>query len=78
MKEKNAETLCSDYRRMHNLNTKIVRIFNTYGPRMRSDDGGLLATLSFKLYKAILSQFMAMVETRSFCYVDDLIEGMIN
>ncbi len=73
-----AETLCSDYRRMHNLNIKIMRIFNTYGPRMRSDDGRVVSNFIFQaLQGEPLTIYGKGKQTRSFCFVDDLIEGMI-
>ena len=73
-----AETLCSDYRRIHNLNAKIVRIFNTYGPRMRSDDGRFISNFIFQALQGNpLTIYGEGNQTRSFCYVDDLIEGMI-
>ena len=73
-----AETLCSDYRRIHNLNIKIVRIFNTYGPRMRSDDGRVISNFIFQALQGNpLTIYGDGNQTRSFCYVDDLIEGMI-
>ena len=73
-----AETLCSDYRRIHNLNAKIVRIFNTYGPRMRSDDGRVISNFIFQALQGNpLTIYGEGSQTRSFCYVDDLIEGMI-
>ena len=73
-----AETLCSDYRRIHNLNAKIVRIFNTYGPRMRSDDGRVISNFIFQALQGTpLTIYGEGNQTRSFCFVDDLIEGMI-
>ena len=73
-----AETLCSDYQRMHNLNIKIMRIFNTYGSRMRPDDGRVVSNF---IFQALLGESRTIYgngsQTRSFCYVDDLIEGMI-
>ena len=73
-----AETLCSDYRKIHNLNAKIVRIFNTYGPRMRSDDGRVISNFIFQALQGNpLTIYGEGNQTRSFCYVDDLIEGMI-
>ena len=73
-----AETLCSDYRRIHNLNIKIVRIFNTYGPRMKADDGRVISNFIFQaLQGKPLPIYGDGSQTRSFCYVDDLIEGMI-
>ena len=72
-----AETLCSDYKRMHNLNIRIMRIFNTYGPRMRPDDGRVISNF---IVQALEGKKMSIngdgLQTRSFCYVDDLIEGM--
>ena len=73
-----AETLCSDYRRIHNLNIKIIRIFNTYGPRMRADDGRVISNFIFQALQGNpITIYGDGSQTRSFCYVDDLIEGMI-
>ena len=73
-----AETLCSDYQRMYNLNIKIMRIFNSYGSRMRPDDGRVVSNF---IFQALLGKSLTIYgngsQTRSFCYVDDLIEGMI-
>ena len=73
-----AETLCSDYKRMHNLNIRIMRIFNTYGPRMRPNDGRVISTF---IVQALEGNKISIngdgLQTRSFCYVDDLIEGML-
>ena len=72
-----AETLCSDYKRMHNLNIRIMRIFNTYGPRMRPDDGRVISNF---IVQSLEGNKISIngdgLQTRSFCYVDDLIEGM--
>ena len=74
-----AETLCSDYRRMHNINTRIMRIFNTYGPRMRSDDGRVISNFIIQALEGKpLTIYGEGKQTRSFCYVDDLIKGMIS
>tara|TARA_B100001248_G_C27336128_1_gene433907 strand:- start:153 stop:1109 length:957 start_codon:yes stop_codon:yes gene_type:complete len=74
-----AETLASDYRRMHNLNVKIIRIFNTYGPRMRPDDGRVVSNFIFQaLQGKPLTIYGDGSQTRSFCYVDDLIDGMLS
>ena len=74
-----AETLCSDYKRMYDLDVKIMRIFNTYGPRMRSNDGRVISNFIFQaLQGKPLTIYGDGSQTRSFCYVDDLIEGMIN
>ena len=73
-----AETLCSDYKRIHGLNIKIMRIFNTYGPRMRLNDGRVISNfISQALNGSPLTIYGDGAQTRSFCYVDDLIEGML-
>jgi len=73
-----AETLCADYKRMHNINTRIMRIFNTYGPRMRCDDGRVVSNFIFQaLQDKPLTIYGEGNQTRSFCFVDDLIKGMI-
>jgi len=73
-----AESLTMAYHRAHRVNTRIVRIFNTYGPRMDLEDGRALPNL---LKQAILGQPLTVYgdgsQTRSFCYVDDLIDGII-
>ena len=74
-----AETLCSDYKRVYDLDVKIMRIFNTYGPRMRSNDGRVISNFIFQALEGKpLTIYGDGNQTRSFCYVDDLIEGMIN
>lgn len=74
-----AETLFFDYRRQHNLPIKIIRIFNTYGPRMHPTDGRVVSNF---IMQAIQNQDITIYgngnQTRSFCYVDDLINGMIS
>ena len=71
------EAITMAYHRFHNLDTKIVRIFNTYGPRMRLNDGRVLpAFIGQSLRGEELSIFGDGSQTRSFCYVDDLIEGI--
>ena len=73
-----AEAITMAYHRAHGLDTKIARIFNTYGPRMRPDDGRLIPTfLNQILQKKPLTVFGNGQQTRSFCYVTDLIEGII-
>ena len=71
------EAITMAYHNFHGLETRIVRIFNTYGPRMRIDDGRALPTF---LHQALtgenLSVFGSGQQTRSFCYVDDLIDGI--
>lgn len=72
-----SEALTMAYNRYHNVNTRIVRIFNTYGPRMRLSDGRALpAFISQALLGQDLTVFGDGSQTRSFCYVDDLIEGI--
>jgi dTDP-glucose 4,6-dehydratase len=71
------EAITMAYYRFHNLDTKIVRIFNTYGPRMRLNDGRVLpAFIGQSLRNEDLTIFGDGSQTRSFCYVDDLIEGI--
>jgi UDP-glucuronate decarboxylase len=73
-----AETLFFDYRRQHDLEVKVIRIFNTYGPRMDPHDGRVISNF---IVQALQGQDITIYgdgsQTRSFCYVDDLIEGMI-
>jgi len=73
-----AETLCSDYKRVNGVDTKIIRIFNTYGPNMRFDDGRVVSNFIVQaLNNKKITLYGEGKQTRSFCYVDDLIEGMI-
>ena len=73
-----AETLCFDYKRMHNVEIRVMRIFNTYGPRMLLDDGRVISNLIIQaLNGKDLTVYGNGKQTRSFCYVDDLINGMI-
>ena len=73
-----AETLCFDYQRMHNTEIRVMRIFNTYGPRMLPNDGRVVSNLIVQaLQNKALTIYGNGKQTRSFCYVDDLIEGMI-
>jgi UDP-glucuronate decarboxylase len=73
-----AETLFFDYRRQHNLSIKVARIFNTYGPRMRPNDGRVVSNF---IVQALTNQPITIFgdgqQTRSFCYVDDLIDGLV-
>ena len=73
-----AETLFFDYRRQHNMPIKVMRIFNTYGPRMHPNDGRVVSNF---IVQALLGQDITVYgdgsQTRSFCYVDDLIDGMM-
>jgi len=73
-----AEALTMAYHRYHKINTGIVRIFNTYGPRMRLDDGRVIPNfVQQALRKESLTIYGNGSQTRSFCYVDDLVEGII-
>ena len=73
-----AETLCSDYKRINGVDTKIMRIFNTYGPNMRFDDGRVVSNFIIQALKnEKITLYGDGEQTRSFCYVDDLISGMI-
>ena len=73
-----AETLCSDYHRIHGVDVRIMRIFNTYGPNMRSDDGRVVSNfIKQALQNEKITLYGEGNQTRSFCYVDDLINGMI-
>jgi UDP-glucuronate decarboxylase len=73
-----AETLFMDYRRQHDMDTKIVRIFNTYGPRMAPDDGRVVSNF---VMQALAGEPMTLYgsgeQTRSFCYVDDMVDGLL-
>jgi UDP-glucuronate decarboxylase len=74
-----AETLFFDYHRQHNLKIKVVRIFNTYGPRMHPKDGRVVSNF---IVQALRGEDITIYgdgsQTRSFCYVDDLIEGFLS
>ena len=74
-----AETLFMDYHRMHDVRIKIMRIFNTYGPRMAEGDGRVVSNF---IVQALNQQDITVYgqgdQTRSFCYVDDLLDGMIS
>ncbi len=73
-----AETLFFDYQRQHGLNIRIARIFNTYGPRMHQDDGRVVSNFVVQALKGEpITIYGDGTQTRSFCYVDDLVEGMI-
>jgi UDP-glucuronate decarboxylase len=73
-----AETLFMDYHRMHRLNVRIVRIFNTYGPRMHPFDGRVVSNFIRQALRGEdITIFGDGSQTRSFCYRDDLIEGML-
>jgi UDP-glucuronate decarboxylase len=73
-----AETLMMDYHRQNRVDTRIIRIFNTYGPRMRDDDGRVVSNFIVQALRGEeLTLYGTGEQTRSFCYVDDLVEGMI-
>jgi UDP-glucuronate decarboxylase len=73
-----AETLFFDYWRQHSLRIKVVRIFNTYGPRMNQNDGRVVSNFIVQALKGEdITIYGDGSQTRSFCYVDDLIEAMI-
>ena len=73
-----AETLFFDYRRQHDLSIKVIRIFNTYGPRMHPNDGRVVSNF---IVQALRGEPITIYgdgsQTRSFCYVDDLVDAMI-
>jgi UDP-glucuronate decarboxylase len=76
--KRGAETLCFDYARQYQTDSRVVRIFNTYGPRMRRDDGRVISNF---VTQALMGEDITIYgkgnQTRSFCYVDDLINGII-
>ena len=73
-----AETLCFDYKRMHGTDIRVMRIFNTYGPRMNLEDGRVVSNFIVQALKnENLTIYGDGSQTRSFCYVDDLIDGMV-
>jgi UDP-glucuronate decarboxylase len=74
-----AETLFFDYHRQHNLKIKVVRLFNTYGPRMHPYDGRVVSNFVVSALNGTpLTVYGEGQQTRSFCYVDDLIDGLIS
>tara|TARA_Y100001970_G_C14170687_1_gene823952 strand:- start:46 stop:987 length:942 start_codon:yes stop_codon:yes gene_type:complete len=72
-----AETIFWDYRRQHNVDVKVIRIFNTYGPRMQPNDGRVVSNF---IIQALKNQDITVYgdgsQTRSFCYIDDLVTGI--
>ena len=73
-----AETLFFDYHRQHGLEIKVARIFNTYGPRMHPADGRVVSNFIVQALKGQpITLYGDGYQTRSFCYVDDLIEGLM-
>lgn len=74
-----AEALMMDYHRQHNVDIKIIRIFNTYGPRMAENDGRVVSNFIIQALKnEDITIYGDGSQTRSFCYVDDLVRGMIS
>ncbi|MDP7650182.1 MAG: SDR family oxidoreductase [Rhodospirillales bacterium] len=73
-----AETLFFDYYRQHNLNIRVARIFNTYGPRMQPNDGRVVSNFILQALKGdAITLFGDGAQSRAFCYVDDLIDGFV-
>ncbi len=73
-----AETLFFDYYRQHSLDIKVVRIFNTYGPRMHPDDGRVVSNFIVQALRGVdLTIYGDGQQTRSFCYVDDMVDGLV-
>lgn len=73
-----AETLFFDYHRQHGVDIKVIRIFNTYGPRMNPEDGRVVSNFIVQALKGEdITIYGEGNQTRSFCYVDDLIDGMV-
>ncbi len=74
-----AETLFFDYYRQHNMDIKVIRIFNTYGPRMHPNDGRVVSNFIIQALKnEDISVYGDGSQTRSFCYVDDLVKGIVS
>ena len=72
-----AETLCFDYRRQYRLDTRVIRIFNTYGPNMAVGDGRVVSNFAVQaLQNKAISIYGDGTQTRSFCFVNDLVEGI--
>ena len=73
-----AETLFFDYHRQNHVDIKVIRIFNTYGPNMNANDGRVVSNFIVQALKGVdITIYGDGTQTRSFCYVDDLVEGMI-
>jgi len=73
-----AETLFFDYHRQHGLDIKVIRIFNTYGPRMHPNDGRVVSNFIVQALKnEEITVYGDGLQTRSFCYIDDLVDGMM-
>ena len=76
--KRTAETLFFDYHRQHNVDIRVIRIFNTYGPRMTANDGRVVSNFIIQaLSGKNITVYGDGSQTRSFCYVDDLIDGMV-
>lgn len=74
-----AETLSFDYQRQHDIDVRVMRIFNTYGPRMAANDGRVVSNFIVQaLAGDAITVYGNGTQTRSFCYVDDLIDGMLS
>lgn len=73
-----AETIFWDYRRQHNLDVKVIRIFNTFGPRMQPNDGRVVSNFIIQaLTNKNITVYGKGQQTRSFCYIDDLVSGIL-
>src|SRR6202035_3024604 len=73
-----AETLMMDYHRQNKVDTRIARIFNTYGPRMLENDGRVVSNFIVQALRGVdITIYGDGLQTRSFCYVDDLIDGFL-
>jgi len=74
-----AETLCFEYHRQHNVDIRVARIFNTYGPRMLENDGRVVSNFIVQALKGIpITIYGDGQQTRSFCYVDDMVNGLMS
>lgn len=72
-----AESLCFDYARMHGVDIRVARIFNTYGPRLQPDDGRVISNFVHQAINNLpLTVYGSGSQTRSFCYIDDLVRGL--
>lgn len=73
-----AEAITMAYRRVHKIDTRIARIFNTYGPRMRMNDGRVVPNFVYQALRNLpLTVYGRGTQTRSFCYIDDLVDGIL-
>lgn len=73
-----AEALCHDYRRCHGVDVRVARIFNTYGPRMRPDDGRVVSNFVVQALRGErLTVYGTGLQTRSLCHVDDMVHGLV-